>query len=191
MPALYMIWDPGAPRRSLSAPDGYDVAAVPSERVEPLRALVEEDGVLSDAQWTSFVDLVLPDGFFVAMQRDTTAPVGTISAVHNPRGARFYFPGGGALGYLVVNPAHRGLGLGHALVSAAVDRLLAAGYRTIWVGVEDWRDAAIRTYLAGGFLPFLHAPEPDALAARWRAVFSRLSRGPTESEWRRSLPNFD
>jgi ribosomal protein S18 acetylase RimI-like enzyme len=167
---------------SVDAPGGYELGAVPNERVDTMRALIEEDGVVTDAQWTAFIDLILPDGFLVARERETSEAVGTISAVHNPHGARFYFPGGGALGYLVVNPAHRGRGLGHALVSAAVDRLRTAGYRTIWLGVHDWRDAAIRTYLAAGFIPFLHGPDPHALAARWRAIFDRLfpSAGPDE-----------
>jgi mycothiol synthase len=51
---------------------------------------------------------------FVIQERGSSAWVGTISAVHNPSATRFYFPGNGELGYLVVAPEYRRRGLGSA-----------------------------------------------------------------------------
>ena len=111
--------------------------------------------------------------------------IGAVSSIHNPRGSRYYFPSGGAIAYLVVAAGHRGHGVGLRLVTAARDRLRAAGYRHIWLGVEETRLAAIVTYLKAGFVPFLHRPDPDALAMRWRDVFQHLGRNADAASWRR------
>ena len=170
-----------------SLPLTFDICSVPNERLQIVRAIVELENPLSDPAWQSFSDAVLPDGLFVARECATARLVGTASAVHNPRGSRFLFPGGGELGYLVVEPAFRGRGLGTALVAAAVHRFETAGYRHVWVGVQGWRLPAIRTYLAAGFRPFLHAPEPVVLEARWRRIFAQLGREVDTTLWPRKL----
>jgi GNAT superfamily N-acetyltransferase len=187
-PALYMVWDPCVTPVALSVAPAYYVAAVSAEDVSAMRAAVEMDGVLTDAQWNSFVERILPDGLFAARLADSDEVVGTASAVNNPRGGRYYFPGGGQIGYLVVAAEHRGHGVGHALVAAALGRLRAAGYCTIWLGVQEWRLPAIVTYLKNGFVPFLHDPDPDALASRWRVVFQNVGRTAEVGSWRRDLP---
>jgi ribosomal protein S18 acetylase RimI-like enzyme len=183
-----MLLRPEARWRAPTVASSYELVAVPSEQLSSARPVVELDGALTDAQWEHFAERVLPDGLFLARERRTGGWIGTVSAIHNPRGGRFYFPGGGEIGYLVVDSAHRGRGLGLSLVLVAVTRLRAAGYRTIWLGVKAWRVPAIRTYLAAGFVPFLHGPAPDALEARWREVFSALGRTANPSEWLRELP---
>ena len=65
----------------------------------------------------------------------------------------------------------------------------SAGYRTIWLGVQDWRRSAIRTYLAAGFVPFIHAPDPNARAERWRNIFDAIGLASNEERWPRTLPN--
>ena len=185
-PALYMVLRPEARWRAPAVSSSYEIVAVPSEEIALARPVVELDGALTDAQWEQFTDRVLPDGLFLARERKSGRWVGTASAVHNPRGGRFFFPGGGEIGYLVVDPAHRRRGLGLSLVLVAVTRFRAAGYRTIWLGVQGWRLPAIRTYLAAGFIPFLHPPAPDTLEARWREVFAALGRNANPTEWRKS-----
>ena len=184
--ALYMLRPPGA-ASGPSLPPSFDICAVPNERLHIARAIVELDGPVSDPAWQSFSDAVLPDGLFIARECTSARLVGTASAVHDPRGARFLFPGGGELGYLVVAPAFRGRGLGAALVAAVVHRFETAAYRHVWVGVQGWRLPAIRTYLAAGFRPFLHAPEPAVLEARWRRIFAQMGREADTSEWPRRL----
>jgi GNAT superfamily N-acetyltransferase len=188
LPALYMVWDPDAPRRAATLPAGYALAAVHSTNIDAMRTVIELDGALSDHQWSAFADRVLPDGLFAVSVTETAQAVGTVAAVHEPHGGRFHFPGGGQIGYLVVNPVHRGHRLGLGLVTAAVVRLLDAGYRTIWLGVQDHRLPAICTYLHAGFVPFLHAPDPDALESRWRSVFRSLSPAPAMGICRSELP---
>jgi mycothiol synthase len=117
---------------------------------------------------------------FVIQERSSSAWVGTIGAVHNPAATRFYFPGGGELGYLVVTPEHRRRGLGAALITRALRRLHQGGYRNIFLGVQSWRLPAIRSYVRVGFQPFIHAPE---LVPRWESVFAALGREAHNTEW--------
>lgn len=159
-------------------PAGYVIE--PSAPDAAARALVEAEGRLAPAAWEDFVDHILPAGLFVVRDLATGRGIGTASALHNPRGGRYYFPFGGELGYLWVTEAHRARGLGASLVSAAVARIWNAGYPTIRVGVQGWRLPAIRCYLRVGFVPLLHAPE---LAARWQRIFVTLDLLAVPAAW--------
>lgn len=183
--AMYMLWPAG--RSTPALPPiltTYSLLTIASENMDKARPVVEMDGVLSDVAWNRFRNSVVPDGMFVAVERASATWVGTISAVHNPEATRFYFPGGGELGYLVVAPKHRQKGLGAALIAAAVRRLRQGGYRNIFLGVQSWRLPAIRSYLSAGFQPFIHSPE---LLSRWRAVFTALGREASDCDWPTSL----
>jgi mycothiol synthase len=111
---------------------------------------------------------VLPGGFFVAVHRDTGALAATAMA---QQGSDELHPGGGELGWVAAGLAHTGKGLGLAVCAAVVGRFLAAGCRRIYLKTDDWRLAAIKTYLKLGFVPFLLAPEMEG---RWRTVCGKL-----------------
>jgi mycothiol synthase len=180
-PAMYMLWQHGRPLPSIPAiPMAYSLSMVASEDIDHARPIIETDGPLSDSGWSRFRDAVVPDGMFVIQERASSAWVGAVSAVHNPAATRFYFPGGGELGYLVVAPEHRWQGLGAALITAALRRLRQGGYRHIFLGVQSWRLPAIRSYLRVGFQPFIHVPE---LVPRWESVFAALGQEPHNTEW--------
>src|SRR5215472_7580835 len=180
-PAMYMLWPDGRPVPAIPAiPAPYSLSTVVSEDIDDVRPVIEVDGPLSDSGWSQFRDAVVPDGMFVIQEGPSSARAGTISAVHNPAATRFYFPGGGELGYLFVAPEHRRKGLGVALIVAAVRRLHQGGYRHVFLGVQSWRLPAIRAYLRTGFRPLIHTPE---LLPRWRSVFAAMGRGAPEAEW--------
>jgi mycothiol synthase len=180
-PAMYMLWPHGRALPDVPPiPVAYSLSVVQSENIDIARPIIETDGLLSDSGWSRFRDAVVPDGMFVIQERASAAWVGAISAVHNPVATRFYFPGGGELGYLVVAPEHRRRGLGAALITAALRRLHRGGYRHIFLGVQSWRLPAIRSYLGLGFQPFIHAPE---LVPRWESVFAALGREVHYTEW--------
>jgi GNAT superfamily N-acetyltransferase len=184
-PAMYMLWTHTQEARGPAPlPPGYVMRPIPSEEIDRARPVVEIDGVLTDSQWNGFRDRIVPDGLFTIEHQPTSADVGTISALHNPAATRFYFPGGGELGYLVVARDHRRQGLGSALVRTAVQRLHEAGYRHIFVGVQGWRLPAVRCYFRAGFRPFLHAPE---LAPRWKAIFRTFDLDADEAGWPEQL----
>ena len=167
-PAMYMLWPHGRPMTAIpSIPLTYSLSMVTSEDMDKVRPVIEIDGSLSNTEWTRFRNAVVPDGMFVIQERASSAWVGAISALHGPAATRFYFPGGGQLGYLVVAPEHRQKGLGVALITAALRRLHQGGYRHIFLGVQIWRLPAIQSYLHVGFQPFIHTP---ALVLRWQSV---------------------
>jgi GNAT superfamily N-acetyltransferase len=153
------------------------------------RAVAGLDEPLTDRAWDDLLSRVLPGGLFVLRDRRSNRSVGTASAVHNPAGSRFHFPAGGQLAYLVVDAAHRGQGLGYALVAAVTERFYAAGYEHLWLGVQGWRLPAIRTYLRAGYRPFLHAPNPDALATCWMSILAALGLPGDIATWPRNLPS--
>jgi len=107
---------------------------------------------------------ILPDGWFMAVHETSGEITATAMALHNYSGLQ---PFQGNLGWLAGDPAHAGHGLGSAVSAAATARLIAAGYRDIRLGTEDFRFAAIRIYLKLGYLPVLHEPE---MVERWQVI---------------------
>ncbi len=137
-----------------------------------------------------YMDIIVPDGWFF-VEDSATEVVATSGALHNTREGMFPF--GGDIGYVTVAPGHRRRGIGRAVTAAAVSRLLAAGYRSIRIGVgpdpssegsrADDNLPALRTYLALGFQPLLYS---GARESRWQAIFEAMGRPPfTPSSWPR------
>src|SRR6516165_6167178 len=117
LPAMYMVWPinqlPSPPPPTI--PDGYVVRRCLETDLGPVRALIDSDGPVSDRAWEDFLDRIVPEGIILAAHAESGHPVATASAIHNPRATRFYFPFGGEVAYLHVDPAHRGRGLGRAM----------------------------------------------------------------------------
>jgi mycothiol synthase len=182
LPAMYMVWP--THRRSVppvaAIPSGYVLSPCPEQDLSAVRTLIDADGPISDSAWESFRDRIVPGGVFLIAERDSGQPVATASAVHNPRASRYYFPFGGEVGYVTVDPAHREKGLGRAVVTLVVNRLLTGGYRHIFVGVQGWRLPAVSCYLTLGFVPLLHG---DELLLRWRRICEQIEWPVCETEW--------
>jgi mycothiol synthase len=186
LPAMYMVWPINRLPSPLppDIPDGYVVRRGLESDLGPVRTLIDSDGPISDRAWEDFLDRIVPEGAFLAVHAESGLPVATASAIHNPRATRHYFPFGGEVAYLHVDPAHRGRGLGRTLVALVVIRLIEAGYRHIFVGVQGWRLPAVRCYLGLGFVPLLHA---DELLSRWRKVCQQIGWAGSEADWPTSL----
>lgn len=186
LPAMYMVWPvhrlPTVP--GFVVPAGYVVRSCHNPDLEALRRLIDADGPISGPAWDEFRDHILPGGAFLVDEERSGRPVATASALHNPRATRHYFPFGGEIGYVTVDARHRRRGLGRLVVALAVSRLLAAGYRHIFVGVQGWRLPAVRCYLRLGFVPLLHS---DELLPRWRRICEQIGWVANETEWPRSL----
>jgi mycothiol synthase len=186
LPAMYMVWPidrlPAAPHTTI--PGDYTLRTCLASDLDAVRTFLNADGPISEAAWESFRDRIVPGGAFLVTPREGGQPVATASAVHNPRATRYYFPFGGEVGYVLVDPPHRGRGLGRAVVARVVDRLIAAGYRHIFVGVQGWRLPAVKCYLGLGFVPLVHQEE---LLPRWRRVCEQVGWPVQEAEWPRSL----
>ena len=186
LPAMYMVWPvhrlPAAPVPAV--PSGYVVRQCLEPDLSAARAVIDSDEPVSDQAWESFRDRIVPGGAFLIVEAARGKPVATASASHNPRATRHYFPFGGEIGYVAVDPGHRGKGLGRAVVARAVARLIEAGYRHIFVGVHGWRLPAVKCYLRLGFVPLLHT---DGLLPRWRRICEQIGWAVREGEWPQGL----
>ncbi len=111
---------------------------------------------------------VIAEGWFVVEPPGGGAVVATAMAVDRPSERH---PHGGELGWVAVNPDHRGRRLGQAVSAAATARLLQAGYRDVYLLTDDHRLPAIKTYLRMGFRPLCWA---EGMDARWRTVLEAL-----------------
>jgi len=186
LPAMYMVWPisrlPAAPAAVI--PAGYAAERCLDRDLSAVRAVIDSDEAISDQAWDSFRDRIIPGGAFLVVEAGGGRPIATASASHNPRATRYYFPFGGEVGYVTVDPLHRGKGLGRAVVALAVARLIEAGYRHIFLGVQGWRLPAVKCYLRLGFVPLLHN---DELLPRWRRICEQIGWPVREAEWPRSL----
>ncbi len=172
MPQLHMIW----PASRLADPPPVELEPDYSLRCftpqdEPawlaLMALAGFEG-WDHERLAGMIPAILPDGFFLTLHNPTNQVVATAMATHNPDDLHPY---GGELGWVAGDPAHSGHGLGQAVCSAVVVRLLAAGYRRLYLKTDDWRLPALKVYLRMGFLPLLYAED---MAERWEKVYAAL-----------------
>ena len=116
--------------------------------------------------WRNYI---LPDGFFVVEFLDTKQLVATCFASHQPTQLH---PFAGNLGWLAVDPLHRGKKLGNLVVSAVMNRLIAAGYQNIYLGTHPFRFSAIKIYLSKGWIPFISSNE---IIEIWKKVYLELN----------------
>jgi mycothiol synthase len=136
----------------------------------------DEDGwlsVLGTGGWDPWnrerLDAMLAGGH-AEVPRD-----GVVFATHGERivgAACMTLHGGDALtaaevGWVVVDPAHRGRGLARAIVLAMLGLMRERGYAYAFLNTEDFRLPAVRLYLDLGFEPEMVDPAHPA----WWAEF--------------------
>lgn len=107
------------------------------------------------------------DGIFFATNDDR--PVGTACTFLHPG------PAGDVpeLGWVVVDPEHRGHGLAGELCRAVLGYVGSLGHSYAYLLTEDFRLPALATYLRLGFEPELL---DETHPARWTALRRRLGR---------------
>jgi mycothiol synthase len=76
------------------------------------------------------------------------------------------------LGWVAVDPAHRGRGLAVVVCLAVMRHAANVGHSSIFLLTDDWRLPAIWTYLKLGFEPWMTHPSHPG---RWRAVHAQLA----------------
>ena len=76
---------------------------------------------------------------------------------------------------LYVRPAHRGRGLGRALLVALAAVCVERGYARLEWPVLDWNEPSIGFYRALGAVPWTSGRRSGSTATRWRG-----SAGPTQ-----------
>jgi mycothiol synthase len=173
-PKLHMVW----PERlrgtvqDVRVPLGYELRRLDRDADgATFLALMgrTELGTWDDARLTRVRATILAGGWMWVVHRGSGALVATAMAQDNPSPELGL---DGEVGWVATDRAHRGRGLGRAVVVAAVARLEAAGYQHIYLKTDDHRLPAIRVYLGLGFEPLYYT---DGMPARWEAIRARLA----------------
>ena len=94
-------------------------------------------------------------------------PVATITVIFDRQEKQGY------IHMVACKPECRGKGFGHLLNKIAVGVLKAEGMRSAYLTTDDWRLAAIKTYLKAGFVPDLKT-QPDFMD-RWQNIYKQLN----------------
>ena len=108
--------------------------------------------------------------FFVTSDGDGGRPVASATAWRSPSA-------GERTGYVhmvCALPEHRGRGLGRLVTLAALRYMRERGDEDVLLETDDFRLAAIKSYLGLGFVPVYKEDPASDHVARWSAVFERL-----------------
>ena len=180
---LHMLWrqDRLDAPPEVRLPEGYELRQFHITDSAAYGKLMAGGGFIGwdEARIGATLESVLPDGFFLIEHRPGCELVATAMATHHP--AELH-PFAGELGWVAGDSAHKGKGLGTAVVVAATARFLRAGYRRIYLKTDDWRLPAIMIYLRLGYEPFLYQPD---MAPRWKEICTRLNWPFTPERWPR------
>lgn len=152
-----------------SLPSGYSLRTYRDGDAEGYISVMRSAGFETWDHVGAVLAACLPDGIFFAIEDSTGKIVGTACANHHPCGLH---PSGGELGWVAVDPGHRGRRIGQAVTTAVLRRFRDAGYRRIYLLTDDFRLPAIKMYLELGFVPFLFA---QGMEQRWREVARQLN----------------
>jgi len=167
---------PSAPVKELPLPAGYryELYSGTREEIEDWKNICK-NGLIRDGEdgdyW--FQETILKraglhpeeDLFFIV--DDTDRRIATTAAVKLEDGTGYV--------HMVASlPETRGKGLGHAMIRHTLSMIEARGVPYTHLTTDDYRLAAIKTYLDAGFLPVIcEDPESD-MTERWNKVLEDL-----------------
>ena len=86
----------------------------------------------------------------------------------------------GYIHMVAAHPDFRSLGIGHAMLACALEKLEARNCTYSILTTDDFRLPAIKTYLDAGFRPVLRDDPDSDQRARWDAVIAKLGYEPVE-----------
>ena len=114
--------------------------------------------------------LCVPNGFKLVLHNKSNKIVAAFMARHLSDKNYFF---GGRLDWLVVHESHRGNKLGYIVTVLCVNRLIEIGYKKIYVTTDEFRLAAVKTFLNVGFVPNYYSSQ---IKIKWEKVFNKLKK---------------
>ena len=189
LPQLELVWPESlldaAP--AVWAPAGFSIRTHRPEdnpRFYELMGLVGWEG-WDDACLQPWEARILPQGWFMVIHEGSQGIVASAMSLRSE-----VYPSGGELGWLVADPAYHGLGLGLGVSAAVTVRFIEEGCYPIHLFTDDFRLAALKTYLKLGYVPYLTSP---GMAGRWEKVCSQLQWPAKIEDWQSAsaAPNAD
>ena len=173
MQQLKMIFNAeNTPLPELTIAEGFRLRTIADSELDAYNELrTSADFNAWDAETLhKFRSKVLPDSMFLIEEAATGrfAAAATAETTDMPE-----FPQVGVLGWVMTRPDFRGRHLGRSVSVAAMHRLYEAGYRSFSLLTDDFRLAAVKTYLDLGWKPWLYL---DDMESRWRDLANIFNR---------------
>ena len=173
MPQLKMIFNAEtAPMPELTVAEGFRLRTIADSELELYNELRVSVGfpAWEPDYLQKFRGKVLPDAMFLIEEISTGRFAASATAETTDVPA---FASLGVLGWVMTHPDYNGKRLGRSVSVAAMHRLYEAGYRTFSLLTDDFRLAAVKTYLDLGWKPWLYL---DDMEGRWRALAEKFNR---------------
>ena len=173
MSQLRMIYDATDGRLpELRIPAGFRLRCIEDTEIARYSALRVSVGFSSWdlQQLLSFRNKVLPEGLLLIEEEASGLFAASATAETTDIAAR---PELGVIGWVMTHPDFQGRHLGRSVSIAAMHRLYQDGYRTFSLLTDDFRIAALKTYLALGWKPWLYEQDMEE---RWRKIADGLGR---------------
>ena len=174
MPQLKMIFNAETtPLPELTVAPGFTLRTIADPELDPYNELRASVGfsVWDPNQLSKFRSKVLPDSMFLIVENSTGRFAASATAETTDMQEH---PELGVLGWVMTHPDLRGHHLGRSVSVAAMHRLYEAGYRAFSLLTDDFRLAAVKTYLDLGWKPWLYL---DDMEGRSRALAEKFNRG--------------
>ena len=108
--------------------------------------------------------------FFVTSEREDGRPVASAAAWRNPAAAEQT----GFVHMVCALPEHRGRGLGRLATLATLHYMRERGDQDVLLETDDFRMAAVKTYLGLGFVPVYLEDAASDHVVRWSTVFTKV-----------------
>ena len=181
LPQLRMQFRAFAALQPVSLPPGYTLATLVEREVSEWGAVLHATGQLGAwdlARAERCLDdprPVVPEGTYLILHRDRAVAT-ACTVLPTPAEPR------AELGWVAVAPAHQGHGLGLPVCRAVLWYARSRAWPVAILNTDDWRLAAIKTYLRLGFEPELTHDSHDA---RWREIRRRLAAAPAPQQGQR------
>ena len=168
MAQLRMVFNAAEkPLPELVIPEVFSLINILPEDLEQYNALRQ---TVSFSQWSPEAmakyhnTKVIKNGHLVIAENAT----GKYAASAAAEISRFEeYPQIGELGWVMTSPEFQGKHLGSVASIAAMHTLYRAGYRAFYLLTDDFRKAAVKTYLKIGWQPWLYAED---MAERWSNI---------------------
>lgn len=135
----------------LCPPPGYRLQEGTQSGIPDFRALMAlvDLGTWGEANLIRTISDVLPRSWHVLIHKATGALVATGMGLRRP--IPDLYPNGYEVDWIAAHPLRAGHGLGRVIVAATVVRLLELEGRCMYLQTDDFRLAALKTYLRLGF----------------------------------------
>lgn len=167
MPQLKMIFDAETtPMPELAVAEGFRLRTIADSELELYNELRVSVGfpAWEPDYLQKFRGKVLPDAMFLIEEISTGRFAASATAEKTDMQDHTEL---GVLGWVMAHPDFRGRHLGRSVSVAAMHRLYESGYRAFSLLTDDFRLAAVKTYLKLGWKPWLYLEEMEG---RWRAL---------------------